>query len=306
MEGIDFSIRVNSDCEYISIFKAVWMMTSIEAMRALHLEAEPGATFWDYHSPRIKALKRFSNAALTLADLLCNTDSLPKQKITITVLEEDGGYFAYSQPAYVKPVIVELLHYVMKEGGNYERRCRAAFNDAGLTNDEPTPLFIAPQMDGAQYGQLNGVGLNRAELVALLDTQGIKHLFIDDAGENKRDSLGNAPAVPVAFESGDTSESSRNRKERLPVQRSTTEALLLIDDVLTYYSITYLDELSGLMAWARIVSGEYPDNSPKRIKEIASNKRSITLETKDNLDKTDFLEKYRKRFKKHGTKSALR
>ena len=89
-------------------------------------------------------------------------------------------------------------------------------------------------------------------------------------------------------------EDIKPRKRRQQVTRETNEGLLLVDELLTHYEIEYLDELSGIIAWGRVISGGF---SSELIKCISDSKRSITLASGEKLSKKDFLEKYRKRFK---------
>ena len=84
----------------------------------------------------------------------------------------------------------------------------------------------------------------------------------------------------------------KKRKKLLPMQRETSEGLVLIYDLLEHYNIGYLDELSGMAAWGRVVSAEYEHDS------IEENKKTyIIFDTGTKLLRTEFLEKYRKRFK---------
>lgn len=88
---------------------------------------------------------------------------------------------------------------------------------------------------------------------------------------------------------------TKPRKRRREVERGeNNEGLLFVDELLTYYKIEYLDELAAIKAWGKIISGEFTSNS---FKQVADNKKSITLESGEKLSKSDFLEKYRKRFK---------
>lgn len=87
---------------------------------------------------------------------------------------------------------------------------------------------------------------------------------------------------------------SKPRKRLIPKERDATEGLLLIYELLDYYNIEYLDELPALAAWGRIVSGEF---TSELIQDIAENKKSVMLKGDGKLNKSDFLERYRKRFK---------
>lgn len=89
-------------------------------------------------------------------------------------------------------------------------------------------------------------------------------------------------------------ESAKKRKKLIPLQRETNEGLLLIYELLEFFKIEYLDELKGIKAWRIIVDGEFKSES---IKSVSETKKSINLNDGEKLDKSDFLEKYRKRFK---------
>lgn len=88
------------------------------------------------------------------------------------------------------------------------------------------------------------------------------------------------------------SKSAKNRKKLIPLQRETNSALILLYDFFKHYTINYSDECTGLMAWDRIQTCEF---SSKLIKSISKNE--IILNGEEKLTKSDFLEKYRKRFK---------
>jgi hypothetical protein len=87
---------------------------------------------------------------------------------------------------------------------------------------------------------------------------------------------------------------SKSRKKLKPLQREANEALLLIYELLKEYNISYLDELSGVKAWGLIVSGEFSSDSIDELPETPSG----YLKFKDGYkcNKSDFCEKYRKRF----------
>jgi hypothetical protein len=94
---------------------------------------------------------------------------------------------------------------------------------------------------------------------------------------------------------GDTEPASvtKPRRKRKPVERESNEGLLLVDELLTFYEIEYLDELKGIKAWGRIISGGFSSGS---IKGVSDAKKFITLASGEKFYKSDFLEKYRKRF----------
>ena len=97
--------------------------------------------------------------------------------------------------------------------------------------------------------------------------------------------------LPEAVKGVDT---DKARKKRKPLLRQTTEGLLLIEEILEHYKIKYLDELSTHKAWVKIISGEFTSDY---IKKIADTQKRIELIGGDKLDKQDFSDKYRRRFK---------
>lgn len=87
---------------------------------------------------------------------------------------------------------------------------------------------------------------------------------------------------------------SKRKKKIIPLQRETNSALLLLYDIFEHYQVVYLDELSGVNAWGKISSSEF---SSEHIKDGSVARKIITLSDGTILKKSDFLEKYRKRFK---------
>lgn len=87
---------------------------------------------------------------------------------------------------------------------------------------------------------------------------------------------------------------AKQRKKLKPLQRETNTALLLLYDIFSDYNVTNLDELSGIKAWGRIISGEF---TSEHIESFGETRNAIILTGNDKLTKCDFLEKYRKRFK---------
>ena len=81
------------------------------------------------------------------------------------------------------------------------------------------------------------------------------------------------------------------RKKLVPFKRNTNDSLRLIYNICREYKIQYLDELLGMDAWAKIISKEYQDSTIKSVDQ------SYIYFVDSKIDKTDFLEKYRKRFK---------
>ncbi|MFI3221717.1 MAG: hypothetical protein QX191_01650 [Methylococcaceae bacterium] len=81
------------------------------------------------------------------------------------------------------------------------------------------------------------------------------------------------------------------RKKRKLLVRVTSEGLDLIHYIFDKYNINYLDQMSGLEAWSKIVSGEIEHSL---IQQVTS--KLILFNDDSKLTKSDFLEKYRKRF----------
>ena len=81
------------------------------------------------------------------------------------------------------------------------------------------------------------------------------------------------------------------RKKLIPLQRATNDGLMLIHSMCAYYNVKYLDQLQALTAWGRIVTKEYQDELI-----VSVDKNHIHLKTM-RMDRSDFLEKYRKRFR---------
>ncbi|MGZ8945371.1 MAG: hypothetical protein ACXW1W_08075 [Methylococcaceae bacterium] len=102
--------------------------------------------------------------------------------------------------------------------------------------------------------------------------------------------------MPVVLEDANTVSqvqiSVQPRRRLIPMERATTEGLVLIYDLCKHYNVMYLDDLKGVHAWGKIVSGEFT-SAP--IKSITT--QSITFLSGNKLLKGDFLEKYRNRFK---------
>lgn len=92
----------------------------------------------------------------------------------------------------------------------------------------------------------------------------------------------------------DADSTIKPRKKLIPIERETTESLLLIYEITKQYNAEYRDELPGPKAWGKIVSGEFASDS---IKGVSDAKKCITLKDGEKIDRTGFLEKYRRRFK---------
>lgn len=84
------------------------------------------------------------------------------------------------------------------------------------------------------------------------------------------------------------------RKKFKPKQRDSSESLLLIDELVKEYNVEYLDELRGPKAWGKIVSGK--EFKSDLIEDIDRSKKHITLKSGKKIEKSSFLEQYRKRF----------
>ena len=85
----------------------------------------------------------------------------------------------------------------------------------------------------------------------------------------------------------------KTRKKLKPLERETNEGLLLIYEIFNYYKVEYLDELPAHKAWGKIISKEFNSDS---LSSIAGSNKSITLSGGEKISKTDFGDKYRRRF----------
>ena len=92
---------------------------------------------------------------------------------------------------------------------------------------------------------------------------------------------------------GNHAETVKPRKKLKPLKRETNESLLLIYEIFNYYKVEYLDELPAHAAWGKIISKEF---SSDLISSIATSNKNIILSGGEKLIKTDFGDKYRRRF----------
>ncbi len=84
------------------------------------------------------------------------------------------------------------------------------------------------------------------------------------------------------------------RKKLKPMIRQTNDGLVLIYELLNSKKITYLDELAAVEAWGLLVSSEFRSDLISNLPDSISG--TIKLKSGLKLTKSDFLEKYRKRF----------
>ena len=94
-------------------------------------------------------------------------------------------------------------------------------------------------------------------------------------------------------ETGNHAGTVKPRKKLKPLERETNEGLLLIYEIFNYYKVEYLDELPAHKAWGKIISKEFNSDS---LSSIACSNKSITLSGGEKISKTDFGDKYRRRF----------
>lgn len=120
----------------------------------------------------------------------------------------------------------------------------------------------------------------------------LNNWFESEEQANKNQKSHNSSLIPLNNQESWT-ETNKPLKKLIPLQRETTEGLLLIYDICKQYDVQYLDQLPGNAAWGKIISGDYKSDS---IKSINNGNKSITLSGGDKLLKSDFLDKYRKRF----------
>lgn len=133
------------------------------------------------------------------------------------------------------------------------------------------------------------------ELVILADD--LARLQESQPGEllAKNHELGSDPKDESGANFGAGNQSTKPRKKLIPIERETTESLLLIYEITTFYKVNYQDELPGPKAWGKIVSLEFKSDL---ITSISDAKKSITLNGGEKLTDKNFYDKYRKRFKK--------
>ena len=99
--------------------------------------------------------------------------------------------------------------------------------------------------------------------------------YIDDTESSKNTSaIIDQKDCSADIDSTDVNETNtgvqkiKPRKKLIPLQRETTEGLVLIYDLLEHYNIEYLDELNGMTAWGKIISEEYEHDSIEEIKKM--------------------------------------
>ncbi|MBD9356813.1 hypothetical protein [Methylomonas albis] len=88
-------------------------------------------------------------------------------------------------------------------------------------------------------------------------------------------------------------DSTIGRKKLTPMQRATSESLLLIYNLTEKYRVKYLDQLEAPAAWGKIVSGEFKSDL---IREIIGDKK-IKYNDGELQSGSEFREKYLSRFK---------
>ncbi len=100
-------------------------------------------------------------------------------------------------------------------------------------------------------------------------------------------------ALETQLEAVNNETEIKPRKKLKSQDRDRSEGLLLVYQLTSNFNVQYLDELPANKAWGKIISKEFTSDL---IKSIAENNKSITLTGGEKLSKTDFCEKYRKRF----------
>jgi hypothetical protein len=102
------------------------------------------------------------------------------------------------------------------------------------------------------------------------------------------------PQAEALADTGAGGQAAKPRKKLKPLVRETTEGLLLLYEMFKHYEVEYLDVLPAIQAWGKIINKEFTCDL---ISIVAETKKHILLSGGEKLDKADFLEKYRKRFK---------
>ena len=100
-------------------------------------------------------------------------------------------------------------------------------------------------------------------------------------------------AVKGMGDAGADSHATKPRKKLKPLERETNEGLLLLYEIFNYYKVEYMDELTAHKAWGKIISKEFTSDL---IGSIAVTNKHILLSGGEKLFKTDFSDKYRRRF----------
>lgn len=126
------------------------------------------------------------------------------------------------------------------------------------------------------------------------DDDAVENPIISKVVKFTLDDLVNIIEDDVAIESHAIAV-SKPRKRLIPHQRDTTTALQLLYEIFNHYSVEYLDQLPAIMAWSKIIFGEFKS---ELIINVAENRREITLIDGEPIFKGKFLEKYGDRFKK--------
>jgi hypothetical protein len=103
----------------------------------------------------------------------------------------------------------------------------------------------------------------------------------------------NEPQTKVVDDAGTGIDATKPRKRLKPLERETNEGLLLLYEIFNYYKVEYLDDLGAHKAWGKIISKEFCSDY---IDSIADTKKYIMLSGGEKLSKTDFSDKYRRRF----------
>ena len=155
----------------------------------------------------------------------------------------------------------------------------------GIVHDDKFCFLLTDEK-----GKLSPIEINKEKDIHKHPTNGnaLKLLFDDDA----------LPTVIEPTENETTVLHDDEPKEKpprkvKPLEREANEGLLLIYEIFNHYSIEYLSDMSAIKAWNNITSKKF---TSEYVATIAENKKWITLINDDRLNKSDFLEKYRKRF----------
>lgn len=90
-------------------------------------------------------------------------------------------------------------------------------------------------------------------------------------------------------------EQNPKRKKLIPLERETTESLLLIYRIAESRGIEFLDQLPAAEAWGLIVSKKFTDDLIKT--QPSRDTGTLMLNGGETLDKKNFTAKYRSRFK---------
>lgn len=82
-------------------------------------------------------------------------------------------------------------------------------------------------------------------------------------------------------------------KKLKPLERESSEALLLIYEICDHYKVKSSSDMAATKAWNNIITNDFKS---EYVATVSESNKTIELKGGSKLNKSDFLEKYRKRF----------